>query len=298
MGSGTFAEILPACGALLHAFSILHNRVPVNVIEQYESIDDFKSHAESKGFKSCKLSPFACRIKDASYRFAGETYTTGKFTLNGSALHGLIYDAPFTVTEEMASAAFARVSMEYAYSGTDPGYPFHYDCQVTYELQPDHVLSIITSVINRDKGNIPMQDGWHPYFTLGNNINELQLEFQSKEKIVFDEAMIPTGEMIPYQEFGSLRKIGDERFDDCFTVNFSECQPLCVLRDPGQGLQVEIYPDRSYPYLQIYTPDHRNSIAIENLSAPPDTFNNGIGLITLAPGTTASFKTSYRLKSL
>ena len=68
------------------------------------------------------------------------------------------------------------------------------------------------------------------------------------------------------------------------------------LRDPATGWQLEIQPDASYPYLQIYIPPHRQSIAIENLSAPPDSFNNGIGLITLAAGESTVFSTQYVVK--
>jgi aldose 1-epimerase len=48
----------------------------------------------------------------------------------------------------------------------------------------------------------------------------------------------------------------------------------------------------------VYTPPHRNTIAIENLSAIPDAFNNEIGLITLAPQANAIFSTIYKITPL
>jgi aldose 1-epimerase len=109
----------------------------------------------------------------------------------------------------------------------------------------------------------------------------------------FDEDLVPTGKLIPYQDFGSLKNIETISLDNCFTVNFAECQPLCVFRNPKKKVQVELYPATSYPYLQIFTPNHRKSIAIENLSAAPDAFNNGIGLKVLAPDESASFTTTF-----
>jgi aldose 1-epimerase len=50
--------------------------------------------------------------------------------------------------------------------------------------------------------------------------------------------------------------------------------------------------------LQIYTPPHRKSIAIENLSSAPDAFNNKIGLIELGPEDSHAFQTRYRIESL
>lgn len=296
--SGTAAEVIPSCGAILHAFQVMHNGKLLNVIDNYDSADDFKNNVSSKGFKSCKLSPFACRIKNASYSFADEKFTIKKFLLGESALHGLLYDMPFELVGQHITDDHVGVSLLYQYKGTEAGYPFHYDCIITYLLQANNLLTISTDIINKDDSAIPIQDGWHPYFTFGGNINNLLLEFQSLDKMVFDEAMIPTGEKKPFEQFGSLKQIGESRFDDCFSINFAECQPMCVLRDISKKLQIEIRPDKTYPYLQIYTPDHRNSIAIENLSAVPDVFNNGIGLTILQPKEKANFTTSYKITLL
>lgn len=296
--TGTAVTIIPSCGAVLYAFTVLHNGSLLNVIDGYNNEADFKTNVAAKGFKSCKLSPFACRINNAAYNFNKKDYTIQKFLLNGSALHGLLYDVVFTVTKIWADEKSAAVTLLHQYTGTDKGYPFTYDCEVLYELKAANTLTITTTIINKAKDEIPVQDGWHPYFTFGGAIDELQLEFQSKEMLEFNAALIPTGKLLPYEEFGSLKKLGAAEFDNCFTVNFAECQPLCVLRDKAQKIQLEILPDRSYPYLQIYTPPHRKSIAIENLSAAPDAFNNEMGLITLAPESSAHFTTTYKVTLL
>jgi aldose 1-epimerase len=209
-----------------------------------------------------------------------------------------LYDVNYEIVNQYADEQSAGVELKYSYNGSDKGYPFQYDCVVAYHLKMKNELTILTEVINKDKGLIPVQDGWHPYFTFGGKVDELQLEFHSKEQVLFDDGLIPTGELTPYQEFGSLRKIGDTSFDNCFTLNFAECQPLCVLRDAEKKLQIEISPDKYYPYMQFYIPPHRNSIAIENLSAAPDAFNNKMGLIILQPGENVSFATTFKITSL
>lgn len=296
--SKTFVDILPACGAILHSFSILHNNSPLNVIDSYTDAEDFSANVTSKGFRGCKLSPFACRMNNAAYRFAGKEYNIEKFLLNGHALHGLLYDAEFTVHQQYADDASAGVALKYSYTGTDKGYPFYYDCVIAYQLKKENELTVVTEIINKDKGLIPIQDGWHPYFTFGGAIDELQLEFQSKEILTFNDELVPTGALSPYQEFVSLKRIGTTSLDHCFTVNFAECQPLCVLRDTQRKVQIEIRPDKHYPYLQIYTPIHRRSIAIENLSAAPDAFNNKMGLIILQPEENIIFTTTYKITTL
>jgi aldose 1-epimerase len=296
--NGTLAEIIPACGAMLHAFTVNNNGNRINIIDGYEDAADFKANVTAKGFKSSKLSPFVCRMRNGKYHFGENEYVIEKFYLGEHAIHGLLYDAVFEVTAMEADENKASVTVLNHYTGADAGYPFHYDCLVTYTLQAGNSLTLTTEVINKSRGLMPVQDGWHPYFTFGGRINDLQLEFQSKEIVEFDEGLIPTGKLIHYEDFGSLAQLGDKFFDHCFTLNFAECQPLCVLRDAHQKIQLEIYPGQSYPYLQVYTPPHRQSIAIENLSGAPDGFNNGMGVKTLQAGENAVFTTEYKISLL
>jgi len=296
--SGTTVTIVPACGGMLYGFEVVHQGERMNVVDHYDDPEDYQNNQASKGFKSAKLSPFGCRLKNGRYNFEGQEYHIEKFYLGKHAMHGLLYNAHFMLVKENAAKEKAEVTIEYSYRGEDPGYPFCYDCQVSYELGFDNYLKITTAIINKDQGSIPVMDGWHPYFTFGGSINELQLEFQSKDRLVFDDEMLPSGKKERYETFGSLEKIGGQKFDDCFTVNFAECQPMLVLREPEKRIQVEIYPHQSYPYLQLFTPDDRQSIAVENLSAAPDAFNNGEGLILLIPAETYFFKTAYKITSL
>ncbi len=293
--TNNYAVILPECGAILHEFTVEHNGEKVNVIDSYESMGEFKNHLEEKGFKGCKLSPFVCRLHQGKYRFGEKEYTIQKYFMGNHAIHGLLYDRPFTIVDETANAAEASVTMKYEYRAEDAGYPFNYDCIVTWQLEAENKLAVITECINKDEGLIPMQDGWHPYFTLGDTINDLDLEFQSKNMVEFNTELIPTKKLVDYNRFSGIEKLGDRFLDNCFTLDTQECQPLCVLRNREKKIEVQFFPDESYPYLQIYTPPHRKSIAIENLSGAPDGFNNEMGVVTLEPGQSALFKTSYKI---
>ncbi|MEP6615509.1 MAG: aldose 1-epimerase [Ginsengibacter sp.] len=296
--SKSSAHIVPSCGAILQSFTLLQNGKLLNVIESYKDAGDFKENVASKGFLGCKLSPFVCRINKGRYHFGDKDYHLTKYYTGDSALHGELYDVPFAVTGKKGGEESAVVSMKYSYRKSDPGYPFDYDCTITYVLEKENTLNVITLVENKDQGLIPIQDGWHPYFTLGEKIDELLLEFQAKEIVEFNSELIPTGRLIPYNKYGSLKRIGNDSLDNCFTLNFAECQPMCLLRSYSQKLEVQIMPDPSYPYLQLYTPLHRNSIAIENISSVPDAFNNGIGLKILSAGESVTFKTSYRISQI
>ena len=296
--TNNFAAILPACSAMLHEFVVEENNERINVIDSYQSYEEFKNGVVEKGFLGCKLSPFVCRMNEGKYTFGEKEYFIEKSLPAKHALHGELYDKAFTITSETANELNASVTMIYEYRAEDPGYPFNYDCIITWQLEPENKLTVTTECINRDDGLIPMQDGWHPYFTLGNSIDDLHLEFQAKNMVEFNSELIPTKKLIDYTKFTSIEKIGSTSLDNCFTLDLQECQPLCVLRNVEKNIEVQFFPEESYPYLQIYTPSHRRSIAIENISGAPDAFNNGMGFITLEPGQSALFKTSYKIQLL
>lgn len=296
--TGNYVTVLPACSAMLHEFVVESNKEQINVIDSYQSLEEFKTLLKEKGFMGSKLSPFVCRLNNGKYIFGEKEYFIQKSLPAKHSLHGLLYDKVFDVMSETANESEASVTMRYEYRAEDPGYPFNYDCIVTWKLEPENILTVTTECINKDKGLIPVQDGWHPYFTLGDSINDLQLEFQVKNMLEFNSDLIPTKNVVDYTKFSTIEKLGDTFLDNCFTLDTQECQPLCVLRNPAKNIEVQFFPDESYPYLQIYTPPHRRSIAIENISGAPDGFNNGMGVITLESGQSALFKTSYKIHLL
>lgn len=294
--SGNNISVLPKYGAMLHQWNIFLINSTLNVIDHYKDREEIEKNLENNGFKSAKLSPFVGRIRNGNYHFAMNDYRIKKYFLDENAIHGLLYNVPFEILSQHADEQSASVALKHVYQGEDPGYPFNYECIIEYGLRSNNKLTITTKILNTDAGHIPIADGWHPYFTLGVPIDELQLEFQCKEKIVFDKNWNFAGTNSRYEEYGSLKKLGAAHFDDCFLLNFAECQPLCVLRNPIDKIQIEIHPERSYPYLQIYTPAHRQSIALENMSSIPDAHNHQKGLIVLAPQTEHVFATHFIVK--
>jgi len=88
--------------------------------------------------------------------------------------------------------------------------------------------------------------------------------------------------------------IGKQEFDNCFEVKPVGQRPAAVLYNPANAVFLSIFTNSRYPYIQIYTPPHRKSIAIENLSAAPNAFNNKIGLLMLQPRHTQTFTVHYQ----
>jgi len=295
--TGCSADIIPEAGAILNAFSIPTTQGICNVMDGFSSFADWKNRIE-KGFHSAKLSPFVCRLKGSSFEWHGRTLSIQKFLLNGTAIHGILYDAPFQVIEEGIHEDFAEVELKYAYRGDVAGFPFPYDCLIRYRLEDQQTLLVSTVVHNRGQESMPMADGWHPYFSFGGGINGLMLQFHASQMLEYDADILPTGRLLSQQEWKSPQTIGDRFLDNGFVLDKGHPSPACILSDPASGLRLSFLPEDAYPYLQIYTPPHRQSIAIELLSAAPDAFNNGMGLYTLAPQEAKTFSLRYRLEQL
>ncbi|HLI93745.1 MAG TPA: aldose 1-epimerase, partial [Puia sp.] len=276
--NGTVVSLLPGFGGMLHGFSIqASGGSSVQVIDSYKDLAELQAGLKSS-YKGAKLSPWPCRIRDGKYRFDGKQYQFMRLFSDGSAIHGLLADRTFGVLEEAAGDHSGGVTLEYNYHRDDPGYPFEYSCHVRYILHPDSVLEVVTSVTNLDASAIPIADGWHPYFKLGGRIDDWELQFHSAAIVEFDRQLVPTGRLLQYDRFETPRRIGETALDNCFSVKPDLVSAACEVRNPATGLKVSFLPDARYPYLQIYTPPHRTSIAVENLSGTPDCFNNQMGL--------------------
>lgn len=296
----TLKDEQSSCEAEVYSFGALLNKFSINVDEKnINVIDGFTNPADAienitKGFKSTRLSPFVCRLTKGIYHFNGNVYKIDKFYMGESAIHGLLFDQFFTVKETGANNEKAVAVLQYQYNKTNEGFPFGFEMEVTYTLTAGNNLTLTTKVTNTGNTDMPLSDGWHPYFTLGSTIDILQAQFNSKRMVEFDDTLVPTGNYISYNQFNEMKTFGDTFLDNCFELNATNTA-ACSLLNPANGLQLNIIPSDAYPYLQIYTPPHRNSIAIENLSSAPDAFNNGIGLIIAKPGIQHVFSTTYQL---
>lgn len=286
--------ILPAYGALLHSFEIPFQGKSFNVIDNYTSKADIEQSL-TLSYKSAKLSPFVCRIPGGKYTYEGQEYEFAKKFPDGSAIHGLLANKPFNLLAQYTGDKMASATFRYHYKRDDPGYPFEYNCEVRYTLHPDRVLQVETILLNLDDRTIPIADGWHPYFTLGDTVNDYECQFSSNAMLEFDEKLIPTGNLLHDTSFAQPTRLNDRFLDNCFLLEVPESTPCCVLHNPNNGLALSFFTNARYSYLQVYTPDHRKSIAIENLSGAPDCFNNGMGLILLEPRQSVSFNVCYQL---
>ena len=289
----TKAEIY-SFGALLNQFIIKTKDGNLNLINGFSSAETALQEI-TQGFKSAFLSPFTCRMNEGKYEFRDKAYQVEKFFMPPHAIHGLVYDATFRIDNTEVTETYASVKLTYTYNKEDMGYPFSYTISHIWKLESCNTLSVSTTIVHQNSHAIPYAQGWHPYFTLGTSVDDCSLQFSTDTQVEFDDTLLPTGNKINDNRFVTGVSLKDIFLDNCFHLA-AEGTHICVLSN--DLVKLTITPDKSYPYLQIYTPPHRKSIAIENLSGAPDCFNNELGLLLLEPNKATTFATHYSAEKL
>ena len=131
-----------------------------------------------------------------------------------------------------------------------------------------------------------MCDGWHPYFSFGNKVDNLLLKLPKCVKISVDERMIPDGKKREFLDFSDFRRIGDYSFDDAFLVEEKKDKAVTEIRNREEDVTIQVWQENGkckYGYLQIFIPPDRESIAVEPMSCNINAFNNGEGLCLISP---------------
>lgn len=288
-------SIMPGAGAALHSWEIPLQGHYHELLDGYRDLAHLQEEL-ALSYRGSKLSPFACRIANGQYTYGGQLFEFAEKFVDGSAIHGLMYKVPFEVVDIYQDEEQASVLLKYVYPGDLPAYPFRYRCEIRYTLMTHQRLKVETTIFNLSDRDQPLQDGWHPYFTLGGSINDYRIQWQTAAVLISDSKLIPTGAMEEANQFHEPAPLGDLELDTCFLLNEEIIGAAVTLYQPANGLSLEIFPSEQYPFLQVYTPPHRQSIAIENLSGAPNCFNNKMGLVLLPPGQAETFTVHYQVR--
>ena len=79
--------------------------------------------------------------------------------------------------------------------------------------------------------------------------------------------------------FSTPLTLRDTFLDDCFLTT----KPATTFKTDTYKIDISFDSHTEESFLQVYTPDTRNCIAIEPMTCAPDCFNNKNGLLTLKP---------------
>lgn len=277
-------KIFPNLGGSLQEFNVNGEKIIDGISVDQDGLDDY-----ANTYKSSVLFPFPNRIEDGKYSFEGNNYQleVNEIPFN-NAIHGLVYNQAFKVVYADVKNNEARIELVYEANGDLPGFPFPFLLKLIYKLSSDRQLKLGFEVSNTGNKTFPFGMGWHPYFRT-DHLNQQVLSFASKDHFSVNDRMIPVDKKA--SELESSFTIEDRSFDDAFLLSEGACQ----LKGPRYVLNLK-FDAADDGYFQIYTPDHRNNIALEPMTCVANSFNNLIGCRTLKPDQTETWNISIEIE--
>lgn len=288
---------VPAFGGHLLALKMEVQGRPTNILDGYTT----PTQLEKKDYyKSSLLLPFPNRLRDGKYQFEGKTY---QFPINNpdtqNNLHGFDDFYNMSIKNVDLNEDYASVSLFSSYQGQNSSYPFPFNFTITYTLSGYNELECTIHIFNPNNYNIPIGVGWHPYFKLDSKVDDLELKMPDSKLVKVCERMLPTGKLKAFETFVESKKIGNTSLDNCFILNNKIASAEIQLTSSRLKTQITYWQEADkFPYYQIFTPPHRNAIAIEPMTCNVDGFNNKDGLLILSPGERFAGKFGVKVRSV
>lgn len=245
------------------------------------------------GAHGAPLVPWPNRLGDGRYRFDGDDYQVPLTEPEKSnAIHGFLRWQPWSCLTHEDDHVVMGATL-----APRPGYPFTLGVQVDYRLDEDG-LRVTTSATNLGDRAAPYACGQHPYLSPGPGlVDDCVLRLDASTRILTDpQRQLPTGREDvtgTAYDFREGRRLGDLEVDDAFTdLRRDERGRAWVGLESPDGGVVELWVDQAYPLVEIFTGDtlapdrRRRGVGAEPMTAPPNAFQSGTGVVRLEPGAT------------
>jgi aldose 1-epimerase len=265
-------------------------------------VESYPVDAMCDGGHGAVLIPWPNRLADGAYTFDGVARQLPIDEVDKhNANHGLLRWRSWRCLDRRNDNVVLGVRLH-----PMPGYPFTLDVAVAYTLRPDGLL-VTTTATNVGPTACPYACGQHPYLSPGDGgVDLANLVLDAATWIDTDNPRrLPTG-TAPVAggplDFRGGRLIGDQRLDTAFTDLARTADGRATARLTGaDGATVELWVDAGYPIIQLFTgdtlrPDRaRRGLACEPMTAPPNAFATGAGLIRLEPDQAMTTRWGARL---
>ncbi len=247
------------------------------------------------------LFPFPNRIAAGTFEFEGRRY---QLPLNDSAkenaIHGFTPRNPWRVVDSGTADRSAFLEGEFQLSRDLPEslalWPADFILRVNYELSHS-TLTVEAIVRNPDSKNLPFGLGYHPYFAVPEGIDSAVLGAPTEELWELNES-IPSGIRTPASsalDFRERRPIGPVALDTLYRRAPSRVPYFADLTESSGRRSVQIEASEEFSELVLFTPSHREAIAIEPYTCATNAANlAGAGWRALKPGEVFRGRVEYR----
>ena len=303
--SGATARILPALGFNCFSFTVETDEDPVEVLWA-ESGFGPASRPSRSGIPL--LFPFGGRLKGTGFTYEGRSYETPGAPTNGAnSIHGFVINRPWRVTGRSADSVVG----EFQASVDDPTlldqWPADFLIRVGYTVNDSSLRSSI-EIVNPDTRPLPFGFATHPYFALplgpAGTPEDGVVTVPAGEAWVLED-LLPTGERHPVTATNDLRagaSLAGRTLNDVLTSLTPDADGVVEMTvvDPVNGRIVRQRCTGPFRECVVYTPEHREAVAVEPYTCAPTAFEllaMGIdaGLQVLEPGASIAMQIDITL---
>lgn len=255
------------------------------VLNSTPVIDGYQTEEEVEKLPAAKnifLFPFVNRLQDGHLNWQDNVY---EWPINDVSYHHAIHGFGMHMPMQCSIHSLSPLvfDLHCYYPGLYPYYPFTFQFRATYHLNDVGECMVKMQVKNCDKMVFPFAMGFHPYFQISPSIETCHLDLPQVEKLCIDDRMIPTG-AVTHMAKTKLISLLDKNYDECF--RFSSLKETASIRLYDEKKELIIWQQTGHyglNYMQIYTPPHRKSIAIEPMTSAIDGLNTLQGGWILKP---------------
>jgi aldose 1-epimerase len=251
------------------------------------------------------LLPWPNRVDHGRYQFAGGSHQLDLTEpAAGNAIHGLIRWDDW----RLITVAADRVELGLDLLGR-PGYPFRLELRASYAVAAEAGLEVTVTARNAGSRAAPYGLGQHPYLRAGSGaVDEWELQLPAGRWLPADARGIPSG---PPQDvtdtgydFRTRRAIAGTVLDHAFTELSTGPADRAWATLTGPDTEIALWAGPGLRWLQVFTgdplgpDDRRRALAVEPMTCPPNAFQTGTDLLTLAPGEAVSHSWGLRARQL
>lgn len=231
-------------------------------------------------YPSGLLMPWVNRVRNGNYSFLGKNYQLPINETNlGNAIHGFLAHKPFVILQQTINEEIASITLSYNYDGSFDGYPFPFEGYLTYSLDIHGKFEVTIAAKNTGKTSMPFATGWHPYFKLGENLNDQIVYFNAVEKYLSDSQMIPLKAELFSAKEGM--KLVEEKPDNVYLLEKTTDNTVTLINTKKSIALHLTFDATKFPYFIAFCPENEECIALEPMTGNTDCFNTFEGLLTL-----------------
>lgn len=256
--------ILPETGASLAFGRVRYRGTWLDILRP----TDAANYGNPSLSSSFIMLPWANRIRDGRFSFAGETHqldTEGRTT----ASHGAVRKRAWRLVEVAADQMRLRFN---ATAHEQVNWPFPFVAEMVYRLE-DTALVFELTLTNSGDRPFPAGFGHHPYFVRPDGENTPQVQIHCGDYFPLTDFMVtgPPVPVTPQMDFRQARALDDHEYNDLLTG--CAAGDKAVIHYPAWNVAITMQADAVFRHVLLFTPADKPFFAVEPQTIANDGFN-------------------------